>query len=133
MSGCWLWTASLSRQGYGQFYTGTKGRFDLAHRVSYVLNVGEIPAGKELDHLCYNPSCINPQHLEAVTRAENIKRGWIVRRRLGTAYQKQICKRGHPYSGDNLYLWTDPQTGDQKRMCRKCHAIRAKAQWQKRN
>lgn len=80
-SGCWEWTRSLSVAGYGQTSynlrtTTGKLRPSLVHRVAYELFKGEIPAGLELDHLCRNRKCFNPDHLEAVTHQENMIRGW---------------------------------------------------------
>ena len=70
-SGCWEWLAHLHK-GYGQF--GVKRVIKYAHRVSYELLKGPIPAGLEIDHLCKNPKCVNPNHLEPVTRQENLSR-----------------------------------------------------------
>lgn len=70
-SECWPWLAYLNRNGYGQFVGGGEV---LAHRFAYVLLVGPIPTGLTLDHLCFNPGCVNPAHLEPVTRSENAKR-----------------------------------------------------------
>jgi hypothetical protein len=70
--GCWYWMAGLFRGGYGQFRFGRNTR---AHRVAYEALVGEIPAGLDLDHLCRVRHCVNPEHLEPVTRKENIRRG----------------------------------------------------------
>lgn len=72
---CWVWQRSVNRDGYGQCQNG------LAHRAYYREYVGEIPVGLELDHLCYVPACVNPDHLEPVTAAEN-KRRAVVRRRM---------------------------------------------------
>jgi hypothetical protein len=72
-AGCWLWTASLNKAGYGQVNVGDTPR--LAHRVSYEMNIGEIPSGLVIDHLCRRPSCVNPAHLEPVTHAVNCRRG----------------------------------------------------------
>lgn len=71
--GCWPWTASGSRDGYGQF--SADGRGVRAHRFAYELLVGPIPEGLQLDHLCRNPGCVNPAHLEPVTGWENTMRG----------------------------------------------------------
>jgi HNH endonuclease len=70
--GCWLWTGAIDR-GYGQFVWNGRKR---AHRVAYELIIGPIPEGLELDHLCRNKSCVRPEHLEPVTKAENIRRQW---------------------------------------------------------
>lgn len=82
---CWLWMGSLDGHGYGQIQTGrvsVNGHHapDKAHRVSYELHVGPIPEGLQLDHLCRNPSCVNPKHLEPVTNQENTQRGWDARK-----------------------------------------------------
>ncbi len=69
---CWLWTGSLNSAGYGGFSTGPTR--DLAHRWAYAHEVGPIPEGLDLDHLCRVKRCVNPAHLEAVTRAENLRR-----------------------------------------------------------
>jgi hypothetical protein len=71
-SGCWLWLGSL-RSGYGRF--SLNGKTCEAHRVSYEHLVGPIPQGMMIDHLCRTRCCINPDHLEPVTNAENIRRG----------------------------------------------------------
>lgn len=70
MSGCWLWGGFLDRDGYGQ-YTAVQGTTARAHRVAYELLVGAIPAGLELDHLCRNRACVNPEHMRVATRREN--------------------------------------------------------------
>ena len=71
---CWLWTASCSRNGYGQWNDGT-GRMVTAHRQAYETLVGLVPVGLDLDHLCRVRQCVNPDHLEPVTRLENLRRG----------------------------------------------------------
>ena len=75
-SGCWLWTGSRTRDGYGLITTreGGKQRRSYVHRIAYVKVHGFIPDGLEIDHLCRVRNCFNPSHLEAVTHAENLRR-----------------------------------------------------------
>jgi hypothetical protein len=72
-TGCWDWLRARQENGYGAAWDGHRVRY--AHRVYYERLVGPIPAGHVLDHLCRNPGCINPEHLEPVTDAENVRRG----------------------------------------------------------
>lgn len=72
-AGCWLWRGAVDPTGYGRFFLD--GRMDYAHRAAYRLLVGPIPEGLDIDHLCRVRACVNPQHLEAVTRRENLLRG----------------------------------------------------------
>lgn len=91
--GCWEWQGHVDRNGYGKAYDASMPqgrRVDWAHRVSYRRHVGAIPAGMELDHLCNNPPCVNPDHLEPVTRAENIRRAVT---RAGTDGFQQVAAR----------------------------------------
>lgn len=81
---CWEWIGTRYGNGYGQAAIGDGGRINQAHRVVYEALVGPIPEGLELDHLCRNPSCVNPDHLEPVTHAENM-------RRMGDAHPSPIC------------------------------------------
>lgn len=78
-AGCWEWQGLIDRNGYGRTYDETrpKGRrSDWAHRVSYRSRNGEIPDGYEIDHMCENTRCMNPDHLQAVTRAEHVRITW---------------------------------------------------------
>lgn len=121
-NGCIEWTGGLNGVGYGQFYRGKKHAGDTgkiyAHRWSYEFFVGPIPEGLHLDHLCRNPKCVNPEHLEPVTCRENLLRGTGVSARHAV---KTHCPAGHPYAGDNLYR--HPTKG--QRYCRTCVRIRA--------
>ncbi|MFI9344986.1 HNH endonuclease signature motif containing protein [Streptomyces sp. NPDC052773] len=70
--GCWLWKGHVLPTGYGT--VNAFGTVLLAHRAAYRLLVGPIPDGLTLDHLCRVTHCVNPDHLEPVTRRENIRR-----------------------------------------------------------
>ncbi len=109
--GCWEWQAAKDGCGYGFIWVRT--RMYRAHRISYEMLHGPIPAGLQIDHLCCNPGCVNPSHLEVVTQAENMRRGvaWEHQRR------KTHCPKGHPYDATNTYF--NPTTGS--RTCRTCH------------
>ncbi len=72
-SGCWLWTGVRTTEGYGQVWRD--GRMRMAHREVYELLRGPIDHGLVLDHLCRTPACVNPDHVEPVTQAENVQRG----------------------------------------------------------
>lgn len=118
MSGCWLWTASLNDDGYGQVWMA--GKMRKAHRVVYTALRGEIPAGLELDHLCRIRSCVNPDHLRPVTTRANIfAPGSLADAKHKAA--KTHCLRGHPLSGDNIYTLRLPL-----RQCRICARDRAR-------
>lgn len=112
--GCWLWTASLTRGGYGQFRINGKTR--RAHRIAYLLSVGPIPDGLDLDHLCRTPACVNPAHLEPVTRGENTARGGAIAAMRAARAAQTHCKHGHEFTPENTYI--HPKSG--ARDCRKC-------------
>lgn len=70
---CVNWTKYKDRQGYGRIMK--KGNYFRVHRYFYEQKFGKIAEGLVVDHLCRNPSCINPDHMEVVTNAENVRRG----------------------------------------------------------
>ena len=105
ITGCWLWQASMQPAGYGGFWDKKKRAMVSAHRFAYELLVGSVPDGFDVDHLCRVRRCVNPAHLEPVTRAENIRRGL-----LGSGTH---CRKGHPFV--DVYL---SPTG--ARICRVC-------------
>lgn len=96
--GCWLWSGSRDTHGYGRVNTPIGG---VAHRVVYTLLVGPIPEGLTIDHLCRNPPCVNPDHVEPVEHAENIARGYGVSV-INAA--KTHCVNGHRLTDDNVYV-----------------------------
>lgn len=99
--GCWLWTGSISKEGYGRVRIGgLDPKVELAHRATYELLVGPISAGLELDHLCRVRRCRNPAHLEPVTRRENLMRSPALTFRL---HREGRCKRGHAATKENVY------------------------------
>lgn len=93
--GCWLWIASTARGGYGQFNDGRTMR--RAHRWAYEHFVGPIPEGLDLDHLCRVRACVNPAHLEPVTRSVNLKRGYAAR---GV---RTHCAQNHAFTPENTF------------------------------
>lgn len=110
-TGCWLWTGNASANGYG--ITSLRGRSMCAHRAVYLLHKGHIPEGLELDHLCRQKICVNPDHLEPVTHSENMKRV--------TPDGDRPCWAGH-----DLSHWRITPGG--KRYCKTCHTER-KRRW----
>ena len=68
---CWVWTGHLKPEGYGRIKIN--GRFEYAHRVSYVIHVGKIPKGLWVLHHCDNPNCVNPKHLYIGNHADNMR------------------------------------------------------------
>ena len=130
-NGCWQWEGRLDRYGYGLLSCkAAAGRQAIgAHRLAYMLDVGAIPSGLVIDHLCRNRSCVNPEHMEAVTNLENTRRGKQDRAREPLAE----CRNGHDLTGENLYERYRTQRGCTylARSCRQCsrealHRFRAK-------
>ena len=115
--GCWLWTGSRTRNGYGEFSVG--GKRCSAHRWAYEEAHGPVPAGMEIDHLCRSRACVKATHLESVVHRENILRG------AGPSAvnaRKTHCIHGHVFSYENTYIKPNGT-----RVCRPCRRHRQEA------
>ena len=119
LGACWVWTAGRISTGYGCFSI-TKWTKALAHRWAYESEVGPIPDGLVIDHLCRNRLCVRPSHLEPVTGEENLRRGAGYGLRNG---MRSECRNGHEYTEENTYV--DPTRGTVR--CRECGRIRDRA------
>lgn len=106
-SGCWEWVGHRDRNGYGKV-----SHYGYAHRKVYEMTYGKIAAETEIDHLCNNRTCVRPDHLESVSREENVKRA--ARRRL-------FCRNGHKRTEENTLVSTED--GATRRRCRVCQYI----------
>lgn len=103
--GCWLWHGATGSNGYGQMQFGP--RKQQAHRISYQLFVGEIPANLTLDHICRRRNCVNPYHVRPMTMIENS--------RIGNRFTAlPSCHKGHIYIPENTKLYRG------YRVCRRC-------------
>lgn len=118
-SGCWIWRGKKGRGGYGQYGSpepGWPAANPATHRYGYEHLVGPIPPGLELDHLCHTRDlncrggetcqhrlCVNPEHLEPVTHADNMKRGRLVENRLRRLLATTHCPKGHALTPENTF------------------------------
>lgn len=121
---CWEWTGARS-DGYGHIRSA--GAVRLAHRVVWETLVGPVPEGMELDHLCRNRGCVNPDHMQVVTHRTNGLRGYGA---AGQHARKALCPRGHPY---DMIVKNGGRTA---RGCLRCqaaktrrYAAKKKVQW----
>src|SRR5215831_2389589 len=135
---CWPWMANKTQSGHGLFRVSQHDQWPekshVAHRIAYILVYGPIPSGLEIDHTCHTKdcpfpgprclhrACCNPAHLEAVTHAENARRGngakslpRAVEARVAKQLHATHCPHGHPWSAVNTYIYPNG-----RRMCRAC-------------
>lgn len=111
LGGCWRWTGSIDSGGYGRIAVGKTCKY--VHRVSFEIFVGPIQSGLQIDHLCRVRCCWNPQHLEAVTAALNMRRSNATG---AVALRRDTCLRGHAYRKYGV-------TRHQRRVCRLCLVV----------
>lgn len=114
ISCCWEWTACRLPTGYGRVSLGESEYY--AHRVSYTVLMGPIESNMVIDHLCRNPPCVNPDHMQVVTMEVNSSRG----RPSITIPRLRYCKRGHEFTIENTYVFRE------KRRCLECQRNRAR-------
>lgn len=119
-SGCWIWTGTTARGGYGLIGSGYteagNARMVYTHRVSFQHFIGAIPAGQEVCHHCDVPSCCNPEHLFSGTHSENMQD--MISKKRGDAYRRGSqteCQRGHSLTDENLRIRPDG-----RRYCHQC-------------
>jgi hypothetical protein len=119
---CWLWTGGKTKLGYGSIWAGPGARPIMAHRASWEMYRCPIPDGLHIDHLCRVPSCVNPDHLEPVSRSENVRRGYGPNIAAALALSRQACPQGHLYDAENTYV---SKSGS--RSCKTCIRVRNQA------
>lgn len=95
--GCWNWNGTKRKDGYGKLMID--GKFVRAHRFFYELIIGRIEEVKVVDHTCRNRSCVNPAHMEIVTRAENTRRG---NGEVMNANRSNCCVKGHKRTRETI-------------------------------
>lgn len=117
-SECWLWNAYIKPSGHGQMHRGGREANAVnAHIASYEIHTGNaVPNGYVLHHKCQVKSCVNPDHLQLVTRAEH-----------PTVHFKTHCKNGHIFDEANTYFYKSPSTN---RGCRTCNRLRSRVNYQ---
>lgn len=110
--GCWTWIGALDRNGYGRVSRKRDKGTQLVHRIVYQALVRQLARHEVIDHLCRNPACCNPMHMEPVSMRENVERG-------ASKADHPTCKQGHSYTPENTAI-TKGAPGKRKRVCRTC-------------
>ena len=123
---CWEWRGARNPSGHGRIGVGGKKQKP-THRVVYELLIGPIPDGAHLDHLCENPPCVNPNHLEPVGLWENLSRSAKTPAVINAA--KTHCKRGHEFTPENTYRYIQHGRSGESRACKTCMRERAAAKY----
>jgi hypothetical protein len=121
---CWIWQGGHDRNGYS--WVNRAEHRGCAHVMYYKRAHGPVPPGMELDHLCRVRNCVNPDHLEVLTRAENINRGYSP---PAVNKRKTHCKHGHEFTPENTY-WLPSRPG--QRHCRACQKRLLREYWERR-
>lgn len=114
IDGCWEWQGNIDKFGYGTY--GNQNH--MVHRVIYEMFVSKLGPKDTIDHLCFNRSCVNPNHLELVSLRDNVLRG---NNPSAINARKTECSHGHKFDKQNTYI--HPRRGT--RHCRTCQAIRS--------
>jgi hypothetical protein len=107
---CWIWTGAKHPAGYGRLMFG--GHSTCAHRLSWMLHRGALNQDVTIDHLCHNKLCVNPDHLEPVSRGENARRYMLSRTH---------CSNGHAFNKENTAI-----NHNGHRRCKACARMFAK-------
>lgn len=122
---CWEWVGTKYPNGYGYFTHGRSRR--MAHRVTWELwHERELPTSLVVDHLCRNPGCVNPQHLEAVSQSTNVRRGSSVCAQRTARIESGECHRGHDVTRPDAW-WTSPDGSERK--CAACMREVRRERW----
>lgn len=122
--GCWKWHGAKVNGGYGALTIGPRGAGSIrAHRLSYILHKGEIPAGLLVLHECDNPECTNPEHLVLGNRADNMRH--VSERKRNPLSRKTHCINGHEFTPENTI------SRGNRRRCRTCKNEQSKRSYKK--
>ena len=110
---CWKWLGTIGSKGYGR--TRWNGKYMHSHRAVYEILRGEVSPELQLDHLCRNRACVNPDHLEPVTAKVNVLRGEGL---AAVNAKKTHCPKNHEYSNENTYILRN------HRYCKECSRVK---------